>query len=75
MPLLQFFPDLQRRQMRSPDHSLWNGALQTRHGLVLDADFDFALWVIGTLDAAVLASVSPYVRRNEWRTNKGRLCD
>jgi hypothetical protein len=34
-PLRHAAVDLHRRQMRSPAHSLRNGDLQTRHGLVL----------------------------------------
>jgi hypothetical protein len=35
-PLRQAAVDLHRRQMRSPAHSLGNGAAQTKHGLVLE---------------------------------------
>jgi len=33
MPLLQIFPDLQRRQMRSPNQVLSNVALQMRESI------------------------------------------
>jgi hypothetical protein len=46
-PLRQAAVDLHRRQMRSPAHSLGNGAAQTKHGLVLETMYRSApglLW-------------------------------
>jgi hypothetical protein len=74
LPLRQTLPDLQRRQMRSPDHSLKNGVLQTRHGLVLGSagrsgsGFVWSCVTASSVQVAGLAGETP-----KWQVDRDGL--